>query len=57
MRSEPRYHKILASAGKAIERGFFARPVTDKLERLPNLLALYAGSLDDPSAGRLESDI
>jgi len=48
MRGEPRYHRIV---GKAVERGFCAScgsQVTVKLERLPDLLGLQAGSLDDP---------
>jgi hypothetical protein len=52
IRGEPRYHKVVGEAGKAIERGFCPNcgsPVTVKLERLPNILALHAGSLDDPS--------
>jgi hypothetical protein len=52
MRGEPRYHKIVGGAGKAMERGFCptcGSHVTNKLERLPNILALQAGSLDDPS--------
>ena len=55
MSGEPRYHKIVAGAGKAIERGFCptcGSHVTDKLERLPNILVLQAGSLDDPSIYR-----
>jgi hypothetical protein len=63
MRGEPRYHKIVGSAGKAIERGFLpdlrqpGSHVTDKLERLPNILALQAGSLDDPSMYRPMMDV
>jgi hypothetical protein len=48
------------SAGKAIERGFCptcGSHVTDKLERLPNILALQAGSLDDPSMYRPMMDV
>jgi hypothetical protein len=52
MRGEPRYYKVVGKAGKAIERGFCptcGSQVTAKLERLPDVLALQAGSLDDPS--------
>ena len=60
MRGEPRFHKIIGGAGKAIERGF--RPtcgshVTDRLERVPDILALQAGSLDDPSSYRPTMDV
>ena len=57
---ELRYHKIVGGAGKAIERGFCpicGSHVTDKLERLPNILALQAGSLDDPSMYRPMMDV
>ena len=60
MRGELRYHKIVGSAGKTIERGFCptcGSHVTDKLERLPNILALQAGSLDDPSMYRPMMDV
>jgi hypothetical protein len=60
MRGEPRYHKIVGGAGKAMERGFCptcGSHVTDKLERLPNILALQAGSLDDPSMYRPMTDV
>jgi hypothetical protein len=45
---------------KAIERGFFptcGSHVTEKLEQLPNILALQAGSLDDPSMYRPMMDV
>jgi hypothetical protein len=60
MRGELVYHKIVGSAGKAIERGFCptcGSHVTDKLERLPNILALQAGSLDDASMYRPTMDV
>src|SRR3981189_1855289 len=60
MRGEPRYHKIVGGAGKAIERGFCptcGSHVTDKLERVPHILALQAGSLDDPSMYRPMMDV
>ncbi|MBO0718862.1 MAG: GFA family protein [Rhizobiales bacterium] len=55
MRGEPRYYKIVGGADKAIERGFCptcGSQVSVKLERLPDILALHAGSLDDPSIYR-----
>ena len=50
----------IGGAGKAMERGFCptcGSHVTDKLERLPNILALQAGSLDDPSMYRPMMDV
>src|SRR6516162_11764326 len=60
IRGEPRYHKIVGEAGKAIERGFCptcGSQVTVKLERLPDVLGLQAGSLDDPSIYRPTMDV
>ena len=60
MRGEPRYHKIVGSAGKAVERGFCpicGSQVTAKLERLPDILGLQAGSLDDPTIYRPTMDV
>jgi hypothetical protein len=60
MRGEPRYHKIVGSAGKAVERRFCPRcgsQVTMKLERLPEILGLQAGSLNDPSIYRPMMDV
>jgi hypothetical protein len=57
---EPRYHKVVGQAGKAIERGFCPNcgsQVTVKLERLPNILGLQAGSLVDPSIYRPAMDV
>jgi hypothetical protein len=57
---EPRYHRIVGDAGKAVERGFCpacGSPVMTKLERLPDLIALQAGSLDDPSRYKPAMDI
>lgn len=52
---EPRYHRVVGDSGKAVERGFCPNcgsPVTSKLERLPEVLGLNAGSLDDPAQYR-----
>ena len=60
VRGDPRYHKIIGGAGKAIERGFCSTcgsHVTDKLERLPDILALQAASLDNPSTYRPVMDV
>jgi hypothetical protein len=57
---EPRYHKIVGNAGKAVERGFCptcGSQVTAKLERMPDVLGLQAGSLDDPSRYKPAMDI
>jgi hypothetical protein len=60
VRGEPRYYKVVGKAGRAIERGFCptcGSQVTVKLERLPDILGLQAGSLDDPSIYRPRMDI
>lgn len=60
MRGDPRYHKIVGAAGKAVERGFCptcGSQVTVKFERLPDILGLHAGSLDDPSIYRPMMDV
>jgi len=57
VRGEPRYYKVV---GKAIERGFcptWGSQLTVKLERLPDILGLQAGSLDDPSIYRPTMDV
>jgi hypothetical protein len=59
IRGEPRYHKTVGQAGKAVERGFCpscGSPVMVKLERLPDVLALQAGSLDDASTYQPKMD-
>jgi hypothetical protein len=60
IRGELRYHKIVGQVGQAIERGFCPScgcQVTVKLERLPDVLGLQAGSLDDPAAYRPMMDV
>lgn len=57
---EPRYYKSVGNAGWAVERGFCATcgsPTSLKLERMPDLLGLHAGSLDDPSQYKPKLDI
>src|SRR5215472_7608697 len=52
--------KVVGGAGKAIERGFCPNcgsQVTVKLERLPDILGLQAGSLEDPSIYRPAMDV
>ena len=60
VRGEPRYHKVVGQSGKAIERGFCpscGSPVMVKLERLPDVLAFQAGSLDDPATFQPKADV
>ena len=57
---EPRYHRVVGQAGKAVERGFCptcGSQVTTKLERMPDVLGLKAGTLDDPSLYKPSMDI
>jgi len=57
---ELRYHKVVGQGGKAIGRGFCPNcgsQVTVKLERLPDILGLQAGSLEDPSIYRPAMDV
>ena len=57
---EPRYHRIVGKAGKAVERGFCPNcgsQVLAKLERMPDVLGLQAGSLDDPVRYRPSMDL
>ena len=57
---ETRYHKVAGDAGKVVERGFCPNcgsQVMIKLERLPDILVLEAGSLDDPSIFRPAMDV
>jgi len=60
MKGELRYHKVIGESGKAVERGFCpscGSQVILKLERLPDVLGLQAGSLDDPSIYRPAMDV
>lgn len=55
-----RYHAAVGSSGKRIERGFCpvcGSQVAIRLERAPDIVALQAASLDDPSAHRPTFDI
>jgi hypothetical protein len=57
---EPRYHRIVGKAGKAVARGFCPNcgsQVLAKLERMPDLLGVQAGSLDDPARYRPSMDL
>ena len=49
---EPRYYRSAGAEGKAVERGFCPNcgsQVVAKLERMPDVLGLQAGSLDEPA--------
>jgi hypothetical protein len=57
---ELRYQKTIGDSGKAVERGFCpacGSPVAVRLEKLPDILGLQAGSLDDPSLHRPAMDL
>jgi hypothetical protein len=59
-RGEPRYHRVVGKAGKTVERGFCPQcgsQVALKLERLPDVIGLQAGSLSDPSIYRPAMDV
>ena len=52
LQGEPRYHRVIAASGKGIERGFCPNcgsQLMVKLDLLPDMIELHAGSLDDPS--------
>ena len=52
LEGEPCSYKTLDDAGFAVERGFCpgcGTLVTARLERMPDVLAVFAASLDDPS--------
>ncbi len=52
LEGEPRSYKTVGDAGFAVERGFCpdcGTPVTVRLERMPDVLAVFAASLDEPS--------
>ena len=60
MHGEPRYHKLFNKAGNAVERGFCptcGSQLTVKSEKLPDILGLQAGSLDDPSMFQPKMDV
>ena len=60
LKGAPRYHKTIGESGMAVERGFCPNcgsQVMLKLERMPDVLGLHAGSLDDPSRHAPTMDI
>ena len=57
---EVKYYESQADSGKAVNRGFCPNcgsQLFSKLEMMPNLLGLRAGSLDDPAQYRPQMDI
>jgi hypothetical protein len=60
VRGELRYHKMIGNGGKSVERGCCPNcgsQVLAKLERMPDVLGLQAGSLDDPARYKPAMDI
>jgi hypothetical protein len=52
---ELRFHRTRGDDGSHVERGFCpscGSPVANRLERLPGMIGLIAGSLDDPTLFR-----
>jgi hypothetical protein len=57
---ELRYHKITGDNGGVVERGFCpscGSRVANKLGRMPDILGLMAGNLDDPALHKPAMDI
>ena len=60
LKGEPKWHSVIGSSGKPIERGFCAvcgSPVVVKLDAAPDVLAFYAASLDDPARYKPAMDL
>lgn len=57
---EVRFHSRLGSSGNPVERGFCPQcgsPVMAKLGAMPDVVAVTAASLDDPSGHRPKVDV
>jgi hypothetical protein len=57
---ELRYHKIAGDNGGMVERGFCpscGSRIANKLGRMPDILGLMAGNLDDPALHKPAMDI
>lgn len=57
---EVRFHNVRGGSGKTVGRGFCANcgsPVLVRLERLPDVLGIQAGSLDDPGQHKPSMDL
>ena len=60
LQGEPRFHKVVGGSGKNVERGFCPNcgsQVIIRIEKLPDALAIHAGTLDDPTLFNPSSDI
>ena len=60
LQGEPRFHRVLGGSGKNVERGFCPNcgsQVIVKIEKLPDALAIQAGTLDDPNLFNPSLDI
>jgi len=60
LHGELRYHRSVGDAGKAVERGFCPNcgsQIALKLERMPDVIGLQAGSLSDPSQYKPAMDL
>jgi hypothetical protein len=60
LRGEPRYHESIADSGSTVRRGFCEQcgsPLLASSSARPGMLAIRAGSLDDPSWFRAERDV
>jgi hypothetical protein len=56
----PRYYRRLGDSGKAIERGFCPEcgsPVGGRLEQVPDVFLLQAGTFDDPALFKPAMDL
>lgn len=52
VKGELRFHESVGDGGNTVQRGFCplcGSPVANTLSRVPNIIGLMAGSLDDPS--------
>ena len=59
-RGELRSHEVVGSSGKPVRRTFCpacGSPIAIDLDRVPDVLALQAGSLDDPSIHKPSLDL
>ncbi len=60
LNGEARFHKVRGGSGRIVERGFCpdcGSPLFIKLEHLPDILGIQAGSLDDPARHRPSMDL
>ena len=60
IKGELRYHKVVGDNGGVVERGFCpicGSRIANRLGRLPEILGLMAGNLDDPTLHRPSMDL